>query len=384
MNVVGNTLTYSGYWNNTSLNVCGNITMCLGATDQIKVFNFNDNSYTPITIGGMSYDGFTDCTSLTFCSGTVGNPSNVIFYDKSILTSSGVYNTIGGGLGNISYGNYSTIGGGCRNTSSGYYSFIGSGFLNTALCSQSFIGGGLRNTLSGNSSVIGGGEFNTVLSQNSVIGGGRQNTLSGNYSTISGGYLNITLCSQSFIGGGRQNTSSGYRSIIVGGGVNIASGSTSFIGGGYGNVASGDYSFIGGGFYNTASGYNTFVLGSNLIGCSDNTTYVQNLKINNGTEALFTTTNKTLTTGLNSLYVIPTIYDGAFIDYVAKCGANYRAGQMMSTWSGGTIVFNETTTVDIGNTNRIYMCMIISGGSPVFVSSATTSGWCVKSIIKAI
>ena len=347
-------------------------------------------------------------------------------------TNSGNYSTISGGKNNTNSGNNSTISGGYNNTNSGYYSFIGGknntnlciystisgGYYNTNSGIYSFIGGGRCNTNSGIHSAIIGGFCNTNSGQYSVIGGGENNANSGYGSFIGGGNFNIftggtnsfigggiyntASGSYSFIGGGRNNTNSGfYSSIIVGGYNNTNSGDYSFIGGGRNNTNSGNCSFIGGGYFNTNSGClsgilggisnlalspSSFIIGSNLTGDTSNTTFVENFSINglSQTRALYTTITNNLTAGLNSLYIIPTRYDATFIDYIAKCNNNFRAGQLMSTWSGNTIVYNETTTVDIGDTNPLNFSMIISGGSPVFVTSATTSGWNVKSIIRTI
>jgi hypothetical protein len=227
-----------------------------------------------------------------------------------------------------------------------------------------------------------------------------QNVINSNYSQFTGftnsfnSYSAQTdtrlLFSSSTLGStfrvNNNNDVSGSYGTISGGRYNTVSGYNSFIGGGQRNSIIGDYSGILSGENNIVLGNNTFIIGSNITGNTSNTTYVENLSINGSsqTSALFTTTNTTLNSGLNVIYPIPTIYDGAFIDYTVKMGNSARSGQLMSIWSGSSINYTETTTVDIGDTTPVSISMMMSGSTPVFISSATTSGWIIKSIIRAI
>ena len=76
-------------------------------------------------------------------------------------------------------------------------------------------------------------------------------------------------------------------------------------------------------------------------------------------------------------------YYGAFFDYVVISGSNSRAGTLMSTWNGSSVVFNESTTIDIGNTNQVTMSVDLSG-TDVRLRSTNVNQWLVKSLIRLI
>jgi hypothetical protein len=100
--------------------------------------------------------------------------------------------------------------------------------------------------------------------------------------------------------------------------------------------------------------------------------------------ALFTTTQITTTTGVNTIYSIPTSsYDGAFFDYTLISGINARAGQIMSIWSGSEIRHTETTTTDIGSTSEFIFSVALTAGSASLQVTGST-GAIIKTIIKGI
>lgn len=100
--------------------------------------------------------------------------------------------------------------------------------------------------------------------------------------------------------------------------------------------------------------------------------------------ALFTTKKTNIISGTNSIYSFATAsYDGAFIDYTAFSGSNARSGSLTAIWQGSNIQFNETSTVDIGNTSGLTFSFTISGTYAVFQASSN-SNWTVKSIIRSI
>lgn len=76
-------------------------------------------------------------------------------------------------------------------------------------------------------------------------------------------------------------------------------------------------------------------------------------------------------------------YYGAFFDYVVVSGSNSRAGSVMSTWNGTSVVYNEVTTADIGNTNEVTMSVDLSG-TEVRLRSTNTNQWSVKSLVRMI
>ena len=55
----------------------------------------------------------------------------------------------------------------------------------------------------------------------------------------------------------------------------------------------------------------------------------------------------------------------------------------MSTWNGNSVVFNESTTTDIGDTNQVTMSVDLSG-TDVRLRSTNVDQWLVKSLIRLI
>jgi hypothetical protein len=116
---------------------------------------------------------------------------------------------------------------------------------------------------------------------------------------------------------------------------------------------------------------------------SDNTTLMGSYLA----PSLNTTTKVTLTAGTNTVYSIPTsAYTGAFIDYtlVSTGTTGARAGNIMTIWSGTTAQYTETSTNDIGTTTGVTFSVAVSGNNAVLSSSATTTGWTLKTIVRSI
>jgi hypothetical protein len=101
--------------------------------------------------------------------------------------------------------------------------------------------------------------------------------------------------------------------------------------------------------------------------------------------SLNTTVRMSATTGTTNIYSIPiTAYTGSFFDYTVSDGTNLRAGNIMSVWSGTSVNFTEVTTTDFGNTSGITFNMVVSSGNAILRTSGTTTGWTVKTIVRAI
>jgi hypothetical protein len=116
---------------------------------------------------------------------------------------------------------------------------------------------------------------------------------------------------------------------------------------------------------------------------SDNTTLMGSYLA----PSLNTTIRVVLTAGTNTIYSIPvSAYTGAFFDYtVASTGTTgVRAGTVTSVWSGSTAEFTDISTNDIGSTTGVTFSVTSNGTLAQIRSSATTSGWIVKSIIRSI
>jgi hypothetical protein len=103
--------------------------------------------------------------------------------------------------------------------------------------------------------------------------------------------------------------------------------------------------------------------------------------------SLNTTTRTSLTAGTTTVYSIPTsAYTGAFFDYtlISTGSTGARAGTIMSIWSGSSSQFTEVSTNDIGVTTGVTFTVAVSGNNAVLSSSATTTGWTLKTIVRSI
>jgi hypothetical protein len=116
---------------------------------------------------------------------------------------------------------------------------------------------------------------------------------------------------------------------------------------------------------------------------SDNTTLMGSYQA----PSLNTTKKVSLTAGTNTVYSIPTSgYTGAFFDYtvISTGSTGARAGTIMSIWSGTTAQSTDVSTNDIGTTAGITFSVSVVGSDAVLSSSATTTGWTLKTIIRSI
>ena len=322
MNVIGQSSTFSGYWNNSFIAINNDVSSCFSVGDNLRVYNPSDNKVYSSTVSNIYYNPGTTCTEVSLNT-SIGIPGTFPLYNKTTSSVLGDYNFIGGGRANLALGarsvvtggnrntacnDHSTISGGYRNTTSGNYSTISGGYCNTASGDKSFIGGGCNNITCSQFTSIAGGKYNTVSGAYSIIAGGQNNTSSGYTSAIAGGNGNVASGQNSFIGGGYGNTAtnnattvsggisntvSGYRSAALGGMSNTVSGCYSINGAGKNNIVSGCFSGVLGGCNNTALGNNTFIFGSNITGSLNNTTYVENLNIRNNIYDSFGTTGTT-------------------------------------------------------------------------------------------
>ena len=103
--------------------------------------------------------------------------------------------------------------------------------------------------------------------------------------------------------------------------------------------------------------------------------------------SLNTTAKISLTAGTNTIYSIPTsAYTGAFVDYTVINSGNTsaRAGNIMTIWNSGSTQYTEVSTNDIGSTTGISFSTSLSGSNALISASATTAGWTLKTIIRAI
>ena len=78
------------------------------------------------------------------------------------------------------------------------------------------------------------------------------------------------------------------------------------------------------------------------------------------------------------------LYRAAFFDYVIQKQGNVRAGTVFACNDGGSVEYTETSTNDIGDTSDVVLSVDISGTNMRLLADAATSGWSVKSLIRAI
>jgi hypothetical protein len=180
---------------------------------------------------------------------------------------------------------------------------------------------------------------------------------------------------------------------------------------GFRSNAFGDYSFIHS-YNSTVNGTNSVVLGGqNITGNTDDTVYVPylnikdlatgtsvnnlgvdsqgNVVVGSGSGALNTTVKLSASTGSTVVYSIPTsAYTGAFFEYTVGSGTNFRAGNITSIWDGSNAQFVDSyaggSSPEIGSTSDISFSVGISSGNAELLSSATTTNWDVKVIVRSI
>jgi len=105
--------------------------------------------------------------------------------------------------------------------------------------------------------------------------------------------------------------------------------------------------------------------------------------------SLNTTVKLSASTGSTVVYSIPTsAYTGAFFEYTVGSGTNFRAGNITSIWDGSNAQFVDSYTgggsPEIGSTSDISFSVGINSGNAELLSSATTTNWDVKVIVRSI
>ena len=103
--------------------------------------------------------------------------------------------------------------------------------------------------------------------------------------------------------------------------------------------------------------------------------------------SLYTTAtiSATVAATSESIYSLSTSsYDGVFFDYTISSASNARAGNIMSIWNGGSLVYTENTTTDIGSTTGVNFDVIISQSQAQLISVTDTAGWKIKTTIRSI
>ena len=164
-----------------------------------------------------------------------------------------------------------------------------------------------------------------------------------------------------------------YFSVPVAGHLNVAKGGHIISG----SIAIGDINLSGSTIVSSSAqiaGYGYATTGSNVF--NGNQTINGCLTINN---AKICSTGTTISSN-TEIFNLST-FDGAFFDYVVKSGSNMRAGTIMSAWDGTNSTFNETSTIDLGNTSAIGFNVSGTGRLNATVSSGT---WLVEVLYRAL
>jgi hypothetical protein len=75
------------------------------------------------------------------------------------------------------------------------------------------------------------------------------------------------------------------------------------------------------------------------------------------------------------------IFNGANFDYVVKDGLNMRAGVIMGAWNGTNGVYNESSTMDLGNTSGVTFNVTSTGKLNAVI---TNGSWTIQVLYRAL
>ena len=104
-----------------------------------------------------------------------------------------------------------------------------------------------------------------------------------------------------------------------------------------------------------------------------------------GAPALYTTNKATVAAGTTTVHSFSSgSYQGTFADYTISDGVNARAGQIQTIFLGGQLQYNETTTMDVGNTDDFVWQVAVSGIDINYNSVVASGTWTTKLIVRTI
>jgi hypothetical protein len=138
----------------------------------------------------------------------------------------------------------------------------------------------------------------------------------------------------------------------------------------------------GGNIYNRSDTSNYIGFSSNAIAFSKNATFVGNIKIKNALIDNASVTSASTTTTVAS--ISGTTYAAVFFDYVIYKSSNIRAGTVVACSDGTNVSFNETSTVDLGDTSDVTLAVDLSSSNFRLRATTTSSTWNIKSLVRAI
>ena len=104
-----------------------------------------------------------------------------------------------------------------------------------------------------------------------------------------------------------------------------------------------------------------------------------------GAPALYTTNKAIVSAGTTTVHSFSSgSYQGAFVDYIISDGVNARAGQIQTIFLGGQLQYNETTTMDVGNTDDFVWQVAVSAIDINYNSVVASGTWTTKLIIRTV
>ncbi len=225
---------------------------------------------------------------------------------------------------------------------------------------------GSGTTASGQASHAGG--LNSIASGNTSFVHSSGSTVNGDFSSILGGvrnFVNYNITGSTILGGSdiTATTNDTVYGVNFNASGNIYSGGTNLL-----NI----FSLAGSG-----SGTNTFVTGgtfnNNLLILTRNDNVQVNTLINNFSALTVNgnitsnNTSRITVSGITSVTSVDSISTGTTNGvtwyYTLKTSTNLRAGTVVAGWIGASVVFTETTTTDIGNTDAVTIAVVQSGGN---------------------
>jgi hypothetical protein len=107
-----------------------------------------------------------------------------------------------------------------------------------------------------------------------------------------------------------------------------------------------------------------------------------NIQFSDGYLFANSVTSSSTTTTVAS--VSSSTYTAVFFDYSIKNGTNVRAGTVVATHDGTNVEFNETSTVDLGDTSDVTLSVDLVSSNLSLKATTTSSSWTVKSLVRAI
>jgi len=99
------------------------------------------------------------------------------------------------------------------------------------------------------------------------------------------------------------------------------------------------------------------------------------------------TTSASVTSASTTTHVVgvsSTDYSSIFVEYLIKNGTNVRAGTFVAIHDGTNVEFNETSTVDLGDTSDVTLFADLASSAINMKATTTSSTWTIKALIRAI